>query len=75
MKQRNEKKELEVIKKIQNQPYTKYWKILRIRRDKNMPNDHEVVFKIEESIKDDIKYEDLVIKNKQLIDSINVPWC
>jgi len=73
MKQRNEKKELEVIKKIQNQPYTKYWKILRIRRDKNMPNDHEVVFKIEESIKDDIKYEDLVIKNKQLIDSINVP--
>lgn len=75
MKQRNEKKELEVIKKIQNQPYTKYWKILRIRRDKNMPNDHEVVFKIEESIKDDIKYEDLVVKNKQLIDSINVPWC
>lgn len=68
MLQRNEKKELQVIKKIQGQPYTKYWRILRIRKDKNMPNDNDVVFKIEESIKDDIKYQDLVIKNKELFD-------
>lgn len=33
-----------------------------------MPNDNDVVFKIEESIKDDIKYQDLVIKNKELFD-------
>jgi hypothetical protein len=33
-----------------------------------MPNNHEVVFKIEQSIKDDIKYEDLVQKNKALFD-------
>lgn len=41
---------------------------MRIRKDKNMPNDNDVVFKIEESIKDDIKYQDLVIKNKELFD-------
>lgn len=33
-----------------------------------MPNDNDVVFKIEESIKDDIKYQDLLIKNKELFD-------
>ena len=59
---------MSVIKKIQGQPNTKYWKIFRIRNDKNMPNNHEVVFKIEQSIKDDIKYEDLVQKNKALFD-------
>lgn len=37
-----------------------------------MPNNHEVVFKIEQSIKDDIKYEDLVKKNKQMFDVMRV---
>lgn len=72
MKQRNEKKELETIKKLQGEPCTKFWKIYRIRKDKNRPNDHEVVFKIEQSIKDDIKVESLVKKNQQLLDKIRV---
>lgn len=33
-----------------------------------MPNNHDVVTKIEQSIKDDIKFDDLVIKNKALLD-------
>lgn len=32
-----------------------------------MPNNHEVVIKIEQSIKDDIKEDELVKKNIQLL--------
>jgi hypothetical protein len=63
---------LAVIKKIQGEPYTKFWQIFRIRNDKNMPNNHEVVFKIEQSIKDDIKYEDLIKKNAQMFDHMRI---
>lgn len=58
---------MEVIKKLQGQACTKYWRIYKTRQDKNMPNNHEVVIKIEQSIKDDIKEDELVKKNIQLL--------
>ena len=41
---------------------TKSWKIYKVREDKSLPNNTEVVKKIEESIKDGITM-DVILKN------------
>ena len=58
MRQQLEDKQIDIIKRIQGEPCTKFWQIFRIRSDKNLPNNHDVANKIEQSIKDDIKFDD-----------------
>ena len=46
--------------------YNKNWRIYKFREDKQLPNNSEVVKKIEQSIRDGITKEDLMRRSKEL---------
>ena len=46
--------------------YDKNWKIYKVREDKQLPNNNDVVRRIEESIRDGISRANLIIRGKEL---------
>ena len=46
--------------------YDKNWKIYKVREDKQLPNNNDVVRRIEESIRDGISRTNLIIRGKEL---------
>lgn len=50
--------------------YDKGWKIYKLRIDKTLPNNIEVTKKIEESIRDGIGEDELIKKNKELLEKV-----
>jgi len=47
MRQYDEDKDMEAIENVRTKNFDKNWKILKIRDDKNLPNNFETVKKIE----------------------------
>jgi len=46
--------------------YDKNWKIYKVREDKQLPNNNDVVRRIEESIRDGITKANLILRAKEL---------
>ena len=70
MKQGEEGEDYAAISDIKNKVYDKNWKIYKERADKSLPNNKDVVKRIEQSIRDGITSEDLVKRCKELNDRV-----
>ena len=66
MKQGDEERDTEAIKAVTQRVSTKSWKIYKVREDKSLPNNTEIVKKIEESIKDGITQEVILKHGKDI---------
>jgi hypothetical protein len=66
MKQGEEERDTASLRDLSKKIFDKNWHIYKIREDKSLPNNIDVVKRIEESIRDGIKAEDLLRRGKEI---------
>ena len=66
MKQGEEDRDNKILNDWKKKIYDKNWHIYKIREDKSLPNNVDVVKRIEESIRDGISKEDLVRRGEKI---------
>lgn len=66
MKQGEEERDLATLAEFSKKIYLRNWHIYKIREDKPLPNNIDVVKRIEESIRDGIKEDDLLRRGKEI---------
>ena len=66
MKQNDEERDNEAIKDVTKKIFNKNWKIYKIREDKSLPNNTEVVKRIQTSINDGITKQLILKKGRQI---------
>ena len=70
MKPGDDDRDEEAIKTFKMKIYDKSWQIYKVREDKTLPNNSDIVKKIEESIRDGISREDLLRRGQKIHDEV-----